>query len=316
VPSGVTLGHDFGADLGTDLSPAPGSGGGGGTLALDLISVPALCAVSACRKLRSAYGGPCMRVRRSSDSTQQDIGFLGNVLDQAALLAFVGAGSGYVITLYDQGPAARHLTQADPLKQPIVVNAGVRAVTTGTGSLGVGTMLLDASRTLERPDACGLTGAPALTMGARFRSTNTAGNPAYCRIGATGFATPSGWLSMMASGAANILYVGHTNAPAFNVAAWAGLGSAYYVVRAAAGERNDQHHLRQNGADCGLNSIAGNGALPLNLTNGITAMGGGAGPAAGNVRDAPGDINALMLFGAELTGTDLTAFDTELAAHR
>jgi hypothetical protein len=232
------------------------------------------------------------------------------------LLSFVGAGTGYVVTLYGQDPGGRSLTQVDPAKQPIVVNAGALVVTVGAGSLGVPTMSLDGGRTVERADACGMTGAPALTMASRFRSTNTAGNPVYCRIGATGFATPSGWLSMMASGAANIMYVGHTNALAFNVAAWAGLGSAYYVVRAAAGERNDLHHLRQNGADCTVNSVAGNGALPLSLTNGITAIGGGAGPAAGNVRDAPGDSNLLMLFNAELLGADLTALETEAGAHR
>jgi len=54
------------------------------------------------RKLRDAYTGACIRVERSSDSTQQDIGFSGNFLDTDALATFVGAGTGTVVTWYDQ----------------------------------------------------------------------------------------------------------------------------------------------------------------------------------------------------------------------
>jgi len=37
------------------------------------------------RKLRSAYTGSAIRVRRSSDSTEQDIGFVNNELDTVSL---------------------------------------------------------------------------------------------------------------------------------------------------------------------------------------------------------------------------------------
>lgn len=54
-------------------------------------------------KRNSSYTGSCIRVRRSSDNTQQDIGFRGdNFLDTSALLSFVGAGSGFVTTFYGQ----------------------------------------------------------------------------------------------------------------------------------------------------------------------------------------------------------------------
>jgi hypothetical protein len=283
------------------------------TYALDQISVPALCAVSSCRKLRSAYSGPCLRVRRSSDSTEQDIGFAGNVLDQAALLAFVGAGSGYVVTLYDQGPAGRHLTQTDTAKQPLIVNAGVLVITTGTGSLGVPTMKLDTGRGVERADACGMTGAPALTMATRFRSTNTSGSPVYCRIGSAASVASAVWQILPAGASPNQLYLGYVNGPCFNVNFWNDLRSDYYVARAAAGEANQLHAMRVSGVDSGLNSVAGNGALLLVLTDGVTALGGtGASGAAPCV----GDANVMMVFNAELTGADLTALDAELQAHR
>jgi hypothetical protein len=55
------------------------------------------------RKLRSSYSGFCLEVRRSSDNALQNIGFDSNgLIDTASLLSFVGAGSGFVRTLYNQ----------------------------------------------------------------------------------------------------------------------------------------------------------------------------------------------------------------------
>jgi hypothetical protein len=77
------------------------------------------------RLLTSAYTGPCIRVRRSSDNALMDIGFSAGWLDVAALLAFVGAGSGYVVTFYDQSGRGRHITQTTAAAQRRIVNAGV-----------------------------------------------------------------------------------------------------------------------------------------------------------------------------------------------
>lgn len=56
------------------------------------------------RRLNSLYTGACMRVRRDSDNTEQDIGFDSNGdLDTAAIATFVGSGNtGFVKTWYDQ----------------------------------------------------------------------------------------------------------------------------------------------------------------------------------------------------------------------
>jgi hypothetical protein len=67
-----------------------------------------------------------VRVRRSSDSTEQDIGFSGDALDTVSLLAFTGAGSGFVVKWYDQTGNGYHQIQtAATTKQPRIVNAGV-----------------------------------------------------------------------------------------------------------------------------------------------------------------------------------------------
>lgn len=55
------------------------------------------------RKLRAAYTGAAIRVSRSSDSAQMDIGFNGSgELDTITLLTFVGSGTGSIFTWYDQ----------------------------------------------------------------------------------------------------------------------------------------------------------------------------------------------------------------------
>jgi hypothetical protein len=86
---------------------------------------PAAAAYSL-RQLSTAYNGPAIRVRRSSDNTTQDIGFsAGGNLDQTALLAFVGRGDGFISTWYDQSGNGRDAVQTILARQPRIVNAGV-----------------------------------------------------------------------------------------------------------------------------------------------------------------------------------------------
>lgn len=76
------------------------------------------------RKLRSAYSGNCIRVRRSSDNTEQDFGFVNNVLDTASLLAFVGAVNGFVTTFYDQSGNGKNMVQSTAVNQPQIISSG------------------------------------------------------------------------------------------------------------------------------------------------------------------------------------------------
>jgi hypothetical protein len=87
------------------------------------------------RKLLSAYAGSALRVRRTSDNTEQDIGFDGNGnLDQTALTTFVGANSGYVTIWYDQSGSARNISQATTTLQLRIVNAGTVETINGRAS--------------------------------------------------------------------------------------------------------------------------------------------------------------------------------------
>jgi len=76
-------------------------------------------------KLRTVYTGNCLEVRRSSDNTTTNIGFVNNYLDTASLLAFVGSGNGFVRTWYDQSGNGNNLTQtASASYQPQIVASG------------------------------------------------------------------------------------------------------------------------------------------------------------------------------------------------
>jgi hypothetical protein len=94
---------------------------GKGVSALD--AYPGAAAAFSLRKLRNDYSGNCIRVQRSSDNTQQDIGFgADGFIDESALTSFVGSGDGFVVTWYDQstnGYNAIGLTNF-----PRIVNAG------------------------------------------------------------------------------------------------------------------------------------------------------------------------------------------------
>lgn len=90
----------------------------------------ATCAYSV-SKLRNAYAGAAIRVRRDIDNAEQDIGFVNNELDTASLLAFVGAGSGFVTTIYDQSTAGNDYTQTNAVRQGRIVISGVLQTTSG-----------------------------------------------------------------------------------------------------------------------------------------------------------------------------------------
>lgn len=81
------------------------------------------------RLLYGAYTGPCMRVRRASDSVESDFGFAAPVngqrwLDTAAIVSWLAGAAGYVRTLYCHTPAGRDAVNTVPTNQPRIVAAG------------------------------------------------------------------------------------------------------------------------------------------------------------------------------------------------
>jgi hypothetical protein len=100
--------------------------GFGTPLLLD--TYPNAAAAYSLRKLRTAYTGNAIRVRRT-DLTESNIGFTaaGN-LDTAALLSFTGTGAldnGFITTWYDQSGNSKDAIQTTAISQPLIVSAGV-----------------------------------------------------------------------------------------------------------------------------------------------------------------------------------------------
>jgi len=91
---------------------------------------PNAAAAYSLRKLDKDYTGSAIRVRRSNDNSEQDIGFTSaGDLDTASLKTFVGANSGFVTTLYNQADSAgvfgiRNATQTVAANQRRIVVSG------------------------------------------------------------------------------------------------------------------------------------------------------------------------------------------------
>lgn len=100
-----------------------------------LDAYPGAGAAYSVRKLSSSYTGAALRVRRSSDNTEQDIGFVGLDLDTTALSSFVGAGNGFVTKWYDQTGNNRDMIQTTGGLQPTIISSGSLIIRNGNLSI-------------------------------------------------------------------------------------------------------------------------------------------------------------------------------------
>lgn len=109
-----------------------------GSCILDVLSVGRPGPPYGLRRLTASYGGKCINVRRDSDNSAVDIGFVGNGLDITTLLNFVGSGNGYVTALGCQDPvigSAGDLLNANASGQPCIVSNGVLVTLNGKPAL-------------------------------------------------------------------------------------------------------------------------------------------------------------------------------------
>ena len=73
------------------------------------------------RKLRSAYSGAAIRLRRSTDNAESDFGFVGNDLDKDAISAWLNGADGYCVKLYDQSGNNNFMASSSVSAQPLYV---------------------------------------------------------------------------------------------------------------------------------------------------------------------------------------------------
>ena len=87
------------------------------------------------RLLDKSYTGDAIVVRRSSDNTTQNIGFVNNELDTATLESFCSGTDGFVTTWYDQSGNANDVVNATASQQPKIVNSGSTILENGKAAI-------------------------------------------------------------------------------------------------------------------------------------------------------------------------------------
>jgi hypothetical protein len=113
------------------------------TLLLD--AYPGAAAAYSLRKLRTAYTGNCIQVRRSSDGALLDIGFVNNVLDTATLQSFIGVNTGVLSIWYDQSGNGNNAIPVSINNAPIIIQSGVLVTDVGKVALQVDVLGMDIS---------------------------------------------------------------------------------------------------------------------------------------------------------------------------
>ena len=165
------------------------------------------------RQLSWGYGGPAVRVRRSSDNTESD--FTATQVSDGTLTTFCGAGNGFVRTWYDQSGNGRNATQTTTANQPQIVSSGSLVQTNSKPAL-------DFNGTSQRFDI------PTIAFNMNALSVNTV-SKADASTGQMAFASPDTnrvYAPFLSSG---VYYVGYASAAtAFNFGS-SNLTSQYLV---------------------------------------------------------------------------------------
>lgn len=159
---------------------------GSSPLLLDLY--PGAAAAYSVRKLRTAYSGSAIRVRRSSDNTEQDIGFSSDNLDTSSLTSFCGAGNGFITTWYDQSGNARNAIQTTAASQPQIVSSGSVITTNGKPAAQ-----FDGTNDNLRYNSNLFLGAGSRTILSVYKPNNATGTFTYSMFGQSFNGSPGGF---------------------------------------------------------------------------------------------------------------------------
>ena len=171
--------------------------------ALDAYTTNMDAAWSVSRRLLTSYSGSLIRVRRSSDNNEQDIGYSAatGLLDTASLLSFVGAGNGFVTKVYAQsGGSTKDFVQTTAAAQMRIVNAG-SLVTAGTNNRATAEVVT-ASTQFMATASFTTVAASSLTMSGFFRIVSSSPSGRIfgaCEAGSADAAPTGGWLPVYAA---------------------------------------------------------------------------------------------------------------------
>lgn len=248
------------------------------------------------RKVRGAYTGNAIQIRRSSDNATLNIGFDGSGnLDTSEIISFVGSNSAYVTTLYDQSSNGFNLTQATAGNQPRIVNAGTVETKNGRPCLRFVT-----GSTTWIGGSCTLTGADAESYSVQFK---TSSSPSSARIiSSAGSAGQQDW--------------DNTGRAAFVYSIGTSLTSAANGVQTSTSPTvtNDVLHTCRStftGTTGYVNVNGGTGTASTNITTnfaiGYLRLGADT---SGSPTGCDGGLSELLLFDSVLSSTDRSTIQT------
>lgn len=269
---------------------------------LDTMGVTALAAYGL-RLLRTNYTSFCIRVRRSSDQAERDFGFTaaGN-LDTAALLAWVGSGNAWVVTLFDQSGTGNNLTQTVAAAQPQIVAAGV-VILDGTRPAmtfdGVAQFMLSSANV-------GLTGNPRFTVSLVHSAPAVASNGVFVSFGGNTGAGQA--FHYMVSGAGPQYQIGFASNTQLAIVTLNNPTAQASVTMIRNGTLGANWAIWQSGAQLPFTPNNDNAVAlvngPLRVGNWITG---------GNF--APMKLSELVVFNTDLSVSQLTQLDNSRAAY-
>ena len=252
------------------------------------------------RQLRTAYTGAAIRVRRSSDNAEQDFGFVSNVLDTASLLTFVGAGSGYIATWYDQSGNGRNTTQSTATLQPMIMVAGALVTRGGKPALS----FRDPFATLNNSLSNVTTGFPVNNV-SHFAVSSKRENTAFLRtIYSTGILAPADGFGLFYNTDETLYYQARAGVSIVGGGAYANVNNTNNLIFGVLQPVTDNHWFN------GANNVATSHTRPnANSTNPITVGSNGTGTWNHN-----GTISEVVFWNANQT-TNRTGIETNVNSY-
>jgi PKD repeat protein len=266
------------------------------------------------RKLRSAYAGNCLRVRRSSDNTETDIGFSNNFLNTSALTTFVGAGNGFVTKWYDQTGSNRDAIQTSAFNQPRIVNAGVLFTQNSLASINC----YDSNRCAFNITEGGFGGNTILTnksYGYAFVAARTAQTTATRRtlfsIASTNINSSRFYIGAIASSNAMAMGGKRLDTDTLESTSTTTHGSAFNLLTGVARYADAEAYLYKNGVLAGSKVPFQTAGATSNTSsyNYESYIGSGRGDVAGGIEN--GSVSEVVIYNTD-KASDRAAIETNI----
>lgn len=274
-------------------------------------------------RLFDDYAGALVTVRRASDNTTLAIGCATGTddLDVAALAAFCGASSGFVVTCHNQDGSGNDITHPTTTRQPKIYDG-----TTGTVLIGTLPVMehassanTDADHLRANTHQLGFTGSPSITVyaSAAFSDVSTY-RRSWCGVGGVGNTSGSFALGFGETGnlgvSINRLGLSATAGRREFTAATPVSSFSFVIAQSAGGASSNTTVVSQNGV-----LLAESTSLHVQrttLSGNVTSLGGI--PSGGDTFGCDGQTSTEIWIEGVVTGAALEALaafgDSQLTA--